>query len=351
MTGGRPQFRATSGSDPIRAGRKALDIAQLCTLRPLPQAVVEEFDKPLIELLQDAEGAIRAKVALRLAACSWAPRDAVRMLAFEPLEISEPILARSPVIPDADLITLADEDRRRRLLIARRPRVSEAVSAAVARHRELDCLMALARNETAALSDRSAGDFAAVARTETSLQEALAARADMGMGLARAIYVLAGDVVKATLTDAYPDLARHRLEEAVDDALFAPDEGDEAAEALTGRLQQQGTLTKTDVLRAARNGRSDIADHAVARLTGLPATDWRRALSRSPLRVSLLAGRAMAMTSEEAGGFYVALVSSGRAHAIEPDGLARACADIYSGFSRDDARKALHRLGADGSIG
>jgi uncharacterized protein (DUF2336 family) len=236
------------------------------------------------------------------------------------------------------------------MLIARRPSVSEAVSVAIATHREVDCLMALAGNESAQLSDRSAGDFAAVARTETILQEALAARTDMGPGLARAIYALAGDVVKTTLADAYPDLAQHRLEQAVDEALFAPDEADKAAEALTGRLQQQGALTKTDVLRAARNGRSDIADHAVARLTGLPASDWRRALSRSPLRVSLLAGRAMAMTSEEAGSFYLALVNSGRAHAIAPDGLARASADIYSSFSRDEARKALHRLGADGSI-
>ena len=350
MAEGPTQFRATSRSDPIRAGRKALDIAQLCTLRPLPRGVVDEFDKPLIALLQTAESAIRAKVALRLAACSWAPREAVRMLAFEPLEISEPILARSPVLPEEDLITLADADTDHRMLIARRPSVSEAVSAAVAKHREIGCLMALAGNESAKLSDRSAGDFALVARTETRLQEALAARADMGMGLAHAIYALAGDVVKQTLTKAYPDLAKQRVEAAVDEALFAPDEADGAAEALTDKLQQQGALTKTDVLRAARNGRADIADHAVARLTGLSATDWRRALSRSPLRVSLLAGRAMAMTSEEAGGFYLALVDGGRAHPIAPDGLARVCADIYSGFSRDDARKALHRLGADASI-
>ncbi len=351
MAGGRSQTRAPSRSDPIRAGRKALDVAQLCTLRPLPQAVIDEFDKPLIDLLQDAESAIRAKVALRLAACSWAPREAVRMLAFEPLDISEPIIARSPVIGDDDLLELAGTDSDRRMLIARRPSVSEAVSAALARHREPRCLMALARNDNAALPDRSAADFAAVARSEAELQEALAARTDMGLGLARAIYALAGDVVKLTLTRAYPELDPARIDAAVDDAEAKTPDGDQAAAALADRLQQIGALTKTDVLRAARNGRSDIADHAVARLTGLPASDWRRALSRSPLRVSLLAGRAMAMTSEEAGGFYLALVDSGRAHAIGPDGLAQATSDIYSGFSRDDARKALHRLGADGSIG
>ena len=351
MARGRSQFRPISGADPIRAGRKALDVAQLCTLRPLPQAVVDELDKPLVDLLQEAESSVRAKVALRLAACSWAPRQAVRMLAFEPLDISEPIIARSPVIADADLVQLADTDTDHRMLIARRPSVSEAVTAAVARHREPSCLIALARNDNALLPDRSAADFAAAARDEADLQRALAARTDMGMGLARAIYALAGEVVKSALTQAYPELDSTRIEAAVEDAASPAPEGDQAAEELTSELQKMGSLTKTDVLRAARNGRSDIADHAVARLTGLPASDWRRALSRSPLRVSLLAGRAMAMTSEEAGSLYLALVENGRAHAIGPEGLAHASSNIYSEFSRDDARKALHRLGADGSIG
>ena len=350
MASGRTQSGATSSTASLRAGRKALDIAQLCALRPLPDQVVHEFDAPLIDLLKEAESTIRAKVALRLAACSWAPREAVRMLAFEPLEISEPLIARSTVVTDEDLIQLAGKDMERRLLIARRPAVSEPVSAAVARHREPECVLALVQNEGAALPDRSASDFAAVARQHGGLPEAFAERKDLGLGLAKAIYALASDVVKQSLADTYPDLALQRIEETVEEALFDFGDGDRAAEELTIQLHQSGALTKADVLRAARSGRIEIADHSVARLTGLPVADWRRALGRSPLRVSLLAGRAMAMASEEAVNFYMALVDNGRAHGLGPDALARAASDIYSGFSRDDARKALHRLGADGSI-
>lgn len=350
MTGGTAEHRRARRNDPIRAGRKALDIAQLCTLRPLPDPVIQEFDTPLVTLLQAAESAIRAKVALRLAGCSWAPREAVRMLAFEPLDISEPVLARSPVITEDDLLKLAREDVEHRLLIARRPRVSEPVSAAIAKYRETRCLMALARNKGAELSDRSAGDFAAIAQADESLQAALSERSDMGAGLARAIYAIAGEAVKETLLAAFPDLASAQVDVAVDDAVEDPANSDEDAGAVAERLARDGVLTKHDVLRAARNGRSDIADHAVARLTGLPAVDWRRALSRSPLRVCLLAGRAMAMTVEEACALYVAFTDIGRAHPVSPDALGNASAQVYQQFARDDARRALHRLGAGASI-
>ncbi len=337
--------------DPIRAGRKALDIAQLCTLRPLPDPVIQEFDTPLVTLLQAAETSIRSRVALRLAACSWAPREAVRMLAFEPLEISEPILARSPVITEEDLLKLAREDLEHRLLIARRPRVSEAVSTAVAKYRETRCLIALAKNEGAELSDRSAADFAAVARAEETLQAALSTRTDLGAGLARAIYAIAGEAVKQNLAEHYPDLAAAQIDIAVEETLEEAGDSDAANEALAEELLRDATLTKADVLRSARNGRSDITDHAVGRLTGLHAADWRRALSRSPLRVCLLASRAMAMTCEEASLLYTSLAEYGRAHAVAPDALERACTQIYSEYARDDARHALHRLGAGGSIG
>jgi hypothetical protein len=55
MAGDKAEHRRVLKNDPIRAGRKALDIAQLCTLRPLPDPVIQEFDTPLVTLLQAAE--------------------------------------------------------------------------------------------------------------------------------------------------------------------------------------------------------------------------------------------------------------------------------------------------------
>ncbi len=342
--------RNWTSDDPVRAGRKALDIAQLCTLRPLPDPVINEFDAPLVALLQVAEASIRARVALRLAACSWAPREAVRMLAFEPLEISKPILARSPILTEDDLLELATEGEEHRLLIARRPRVSEAVSEAVAKYREARCLNALACNEGAELSGRSATDFADIAKADEELQTALARRTDMGTRLAEAIFAIAGETVRQAIAERYPELDGASLSEVVEEAISKPAPLENTSAALTEKLLAANTLTKADVLGSARHGRTEITDQAVAQITGVSVQDWQAGLSKSPLRGCLLAARAMAMCCREATLFYTSLAQFGRGHMLPPDALERACTEVFDTYARDDARRALHRLCADGSI-
>ncbi|WP_199200434.1 DUF2336 domain-containing protein [Alkalicaulis satelles] len=342
--------RTLTAHSPEAAGRKAVQLTQLCTIRPLPPSVICELDPVLTELLQRAEAGVRAQAAARLARCDWAPREAVRLLAFEPLDIARPVIERSMVLDETDLIALADLSHAHRMALIARIHLSAPVTLAMARHRERDCLMALANHEGALISEASAGDFAAIARAHESLQEALAGRGDLSEGFVRALHAVAASHVRARLAGQYPDLA---------DLAFPADKGagfeidpdvDRHAETVASQLQSDRALSTSDVLRAARNGRAEIADHAIARLTGIEAADWRQALRRSPLRACLLAARAMAMAPGQAADLYSAMAASGRAHAMEPDSLTRACADIYAAFSRDDARRALHRMGAGGSI-
>lgn len=339
-------------SDALRAGRKALDIAQLCTLRALPESIVREIDRPLVHLLAEAEASVRARVALKLAQCSWAPREAVRLLAFDPIDIASPILESSVVLSEDDLLRLVELSREHRLKIATRKSVSAPVCEAIASQREVDCLETLAGNPGAEIPDTAASDFVAVAETQEDLQTTLAERADLSDSFKRALFEIAADHVKATLIRALPDLDPSTIDQTVAEAdSFKEALGsDSAAEQLVGQLIAQNALTKSDVLRAASGGRSDIADHAIARLTGLHVSDWRRNLSRAPVRTTLLAARSMAMTVEEAAKLYTAWSDSGRAHELNPMALAKACSDTYSAFARDEARRALHRLGAGVSI-
>jgi uncharacterized protein (DUF2336 family) len=352
MATGRSDGEFRPPADAIRAGRKALDISHLCTLAPLPESAIKEIDPALTALLQQAEDAVRLQVARRLADCSWAPREAVRMLAFDELKIASPVLTRSPCLDDSALVEAAGLGRDRRLLIAERPTVSKTVVSAITAYRETECLTALADNAGAELGPASASDFAAAARGDEGLQTRLARRSDLDPAIARAVFAVAAAHVKDMLAAAMPDLDPARVSTAVDEGLEAAlDAGeDDAAESLVSSLMARGALSKADVLRAAHGGRADIADHAIARLTGLPSSDWRRALGRSPLRTTILAARTMAMTLDEAAALYAALADAGRAHLLPPDALAQACREIYTGFARDDARRALHRMGAGASI-
>ncbi len=332
------------------AGRKAIRLSDLCAIRPLPDTIIAEIDPVLTDLLRIAEAGARAHAAVRLARCDWAPRDAVRLLAFEPLDIARPIVERSLALDERDLVALADLGHDHRMALTGRIHLSAPVTAAMARHRERDCLMALAAHEGAILAETSAGDFVAVARSHEVLQDALAGRSDLSDGFVRALHAIAARRVRTLLAERYPDLADIAAPEPQGADPIVDGDADRDADEVTRKLLAERALTAADVLRAARNGRAEIADHAIARLTGMEAADWRQAMRRSPLRACLLGARAMAMTPGEAADLINAMAESGRAHAMAPDVLARARADIYGAFTRDDARRALHRMGAGGSI-
>jgi uncharacterized protein (DUF2336 family) len=327
-------------------------LARLCTLRPLPDRVLVEVDAMLVRLLGEAIEAVRADVALRLSVCDWAPVEAVRMLAFDKIEIARPILERSRRLADADLETLAALDAEHRRVLAGRAQVSERLSTLIASRREPGCLIVLAQNRGAQLSDASAADFAGVARGAPDLQHSLAARDDLRPGLARALMAVAADAVRAELAERWPDLELQRLAATMDDDAAPPtdQDADAKAGALVNRLARQGQLSAADLVRAAAGGRDANTDHIAARLTGLETADWRRALARSPLRACLLCARAAALPGTEAAAFHQALAEYGRVHVLPPDRLAAACDEIYTAYARDEARRALHRLGAGASI-
>lgn len=337
---------------PAPGEARASVLARLCALRPLPEPVLEEVDTVLVRLLGEAIAAVRADVALRLSVCDWAPVEAVRMLAFDEIEIARPILERSRRLADEDLETLAAIDAEHRCALAGRAQVSERLSTLIAARREPDCLIVLAGNRGARLSDASAADFASVARGAPDLQRSLAARDDLRPGLARALMAVAADAVRADLARRWPDLELERLSGAGQGDAAPPADQDEDAKAgaLVNRLARQGHLSAADLVRAAAGGRDAFTDHIAARLTGLETADWRRALARSPLRACLLCARAAALPGAEAAAFHQALAEYGRVHVLPPDRLAAACDEIYTAYARDDARRALHRLGAGASI-
>jgi len=344
---------APSDAAIVRPGEgKAVALARLCVLRPLPEPVLDEIDTVLVAQLGAAIASVRADVARHLAACDWAPIAAVRMLAFDAIEIARPILEQSRRLAEADLEALAEIDGARRCALARRSELSEQLTGKIAAARESECLILLALNPGARIGDRAAADFASVARGDPDLQRSLAERPDLSPGLVGALRAVAGEAVKADLAERWPDLAPDRVADAISAAAAteADQNADAQAAALVQRLARQGHLHAADLVRAATGGRDAVADHIAAHLTGVEAADWRRALSRSPLRACLLCARAVALPAESAAALHQALARYGRVHPLTPDRLTEACAEIYSAYARDDARRALHRLGAEASI-
>jgi len=347
------RWRSTTAS-PQKAGRKALALTEICTLRPLPEPIIAEIDPPLTAFLQAAEARIRTQAALKLAHCDWAPKEAIRALAFDSFEIAQPILEHSSRLIDQDLHALANLSAAHRLSLAKRKSVSAKLTALLSEHQEAQCLRALARNPGADLGSQSAPDFAEIARTDARLQDALLERGDLPAEFAQALYDLAGESVRSLLEQVSPGIFQEELQSlAITPARIdndAPELLDSLQDTLTQHLQDSGDLKPEDALRAAQNGRSDITDHAISRLIGMEAADWRQALRRSPVRAVILAARAMAIPSAQAEQLYAGFCDMGRSHSLDPDSLERAITELYNQYTPNSACQALLRMGVDGSI-
>ena len=111
----------------------------------------------LTAFLDDPSPLVRRALAEALADAHNAPRPLVLALASEGAEISAPLLKRSPVLTDHDVLhLLAEGDASVLTEIAQRPHLSDALCSALAQKANFAVALALVQNTSANLNDASA---------------------------------------------------------------------------------------------------------------------------------------------------------------------------------------------------
>ncbi|MDN3719832.1 hypothetical protein QW131_13230 [Roseibium salinum] len=74
---------------------------------------VDIYDSVLLRLVDMVEAEVRRYVADQMASLRRGPEETIRRLADDDIEVAEPILLRSTVLRDADLIRIAEKARQR----------------------------------------------------------------------------------------------------------------------------------------------------------------------------------------------------------------------------------------------
>ena len=104
--------------------------------------------------LYDHEPLARRVLADSLKRLTGVPRDIVLSLALDEAQVARPILRRSPVLDDDDLVERARESTRaHRQAIAERDGLSAKVAQALCESRDAQVIRSLVANETAALPE------------------------------------------------------------------------------------------------------------------------------------------------------------------------------------------------------
>jgi uncharacterized protein (DUF2336 family) len=142
----------------------------------------ELFDAVADQVLDFVDAPARQHLAERLAIRADAPRRVVTRLAADAIAIAAPLLARSPVLTDDDLVVLAAEKSQDHLAaIARRGSLPAPVTDVLIARGRADVLEAVAANPAARFSAAGAEALIDKARDRETLWRRLARRRDVAI--------------------------------------------------------------------------------------------------------------------------------------------------------------------------
>lgn len=230
----------------------------------------------MIMLLDDPSPLVRGALAQVFASAQKAPPVVVHALAADQPEVAIPVLARSPLLSDEDLVDLfATAQPDSQMAIAGRAMLSRPLAAAIAEVGSAQACLALLENPDAEIAlfslDRIIERFGHL----SAIRENLMVRQDLPMASRQALLAKLSQTLAGFVTARHwlgSEHAEHAAREACEKAtvaLAAETPYDEIAE-LMRHLRQSGQLTAGMILRALLSGNVVLFEEAIAELTGMP---------------------------------------------------------------------------------
>lgn len=279
--------------------RLLLAVTDLCdgspdSRRPEVQGLL---DNVFMALVVEAERDIRKTLAERLAGADWAPKALVNVLALDEIDIARPIIAKSPLLQDQDLIRLLIEATiEHQIEVARRPSLSARVVDAVIDRAEPAVLTALVGNATAEITEGGMRRLVESSRRIAALRSPLARHPKLTKLLAEQLYGWVGQALRAAIADRFR-IDSEQLDQAIADAVKAAHSGqsneerqvllsrdgerEEMERRLIAKLEAAGQLRPGYLVRALKEGKLTLFENALAALGGFSPGDVRTALDAS----------------------------------------------------------------------
>jgi len=230
----------------------------------------------MIMLLDDPSPLVRRAMSDVFASAQKAPRVVVHALAADQPEVAIPVLSRSPLLLEDDLIDLiATGQPQAQAAIAGRMMLPCTLAAAIAEVGTAEACLTLLENPDATIRpfsvDRMVERFGHLA----PIRENLLARDDLPMAARQALLsklsqTLAGFVSARQWMG--PEHAEYAAREACEKATvaLAAETPYEEIGALLRHLRKSGQLTAGMVLRALLSGNVVLVEEALAELSGQP---------------------------------------------------------------------------------
>lgn len=311
----------------------------------------ELAEEILQRLLHQLEMPIRRSLAERLAQEDAAPRHLIVQLANDRIEVAWPVLLRSGLLDDGELLSvIRSRTMQHRLAIARREKISAPVSDALILPGEEDVVRAVLENRGATIGGYTFETLVEHSQTDTDLQEALLKREDLEPRLAGRMYGWVSEALRRFIVENF-EIDSHLLDRAVAEAL-AEVLGDHArAAALNGTLQRVRFAVDRDevhdlmmLMPLVRAGERSLFEALFAKFAGISVATARRCLYESGGRALAVACRGCHVEKTLFTEFFIVLRQLSESSGGELD--TAELFDALSYFDLVDEKQAEMRVAA-----
>jgi uncharacterized protein (DUF2336 family) len=265
-------------ASPLELAEGAGALARAYVRGDLPEPEREDARLTLTGLLDDPLPLVRRALAESFASATNVPHYMVHTLANDSSDVAAIVLARSPLLSDAELVECAAAaDAFAQSAIALRPWVSAQVAAALAEVGARKGLISLALNPGAELLEFSMRRMIERYGHDPDLRAALLARPNLPASIRSDLAGAAAQSLSAMVTGRAglsPERARSLTREARERAnvKIAAETAGEPTESLNfvAHLRRSGQLTAGLLLRGLLCGNKHLLETALCELSGLP---------------------------------------------------------------------------------
>ncbi|OXE36452.1 MAG: hypothetical protein CGW95_07600 [Phenylobacterium zucineum] len=238
------------------------------------RAIAEEI---LRVLAQDATEMVRRALAVTLKASPMIPRDVALRLARDVESIALPLLSTSPVFTDQDLMEIIRlGDPVRQMVIAKRPKVSRAVSATLVEYGGEQAVEAVCANDHAEIAESTLQNVLARFEDSERVLAAVAYRQVLPLSVTEKLINMVGDSVRDHLLNHHEVSAELALEIALGAKERATiDLVDQAGRSgdvrgFVAHLHKNDRLTASLLLRALAHGHMSFFEWGLSELSTIP---------------------------------------------------------------------------------
>lgn len=243
----------------------------LITNEQQSQDDVKAFGTVMDRIAYELEVEARAELSERLCEIDKAPRDLVRKLATDSISVARPVLERSRVLTDDDLIQIARTKGQTHLqAISKRPTLSTPLTDVIVERGENEVLIEVTRNKGAQFSTGGLGVLAEKARQNGDLLTALGSRADLPQNLMTEIKQRVAQRIKQEMGGKYSPSDMADVDTMIDKTAANLDiDSFKKSNADIAERANAKKLSEEDLVALAKAGRLSETVHALSILTGL----------------------------------------------------------------------------------